>query len=254
MGGGRRIECIQGVLTHTHYICMCVHLLTGTHVCKQVEGEEIDRLTLGDVFGEIALVMECRRIADVVSLGSSVSQEMKHRAVTRKSDSEDGDRQGLPGALASRSNEEAAGRHRSDTSAGRSTGPSPGDGVRAGGQRGRDGEDLIPDHTRSWHAGRSAVRGALCAGLRRGPGAGAATRHSAQAAKEGADSAAAAVTREGAVVEDATLVGGWVELFRLARSDFETILEKFPVLRTRLQSLSKVRMRRKDSFGPRVHR
>ncbi|MGB1607325.1 MAG: hypothetical protein ACPIOQ_82120, partial [Promethearchaeia archaeon] len=223
----RRIECIQDVLTHTHCICMCVHLPTGTHVCKQVEGEEIDRLTIGE-----------------------------HRAVTRKSDSEDGDRQGLPGALASRSNEEAAGRLRSDTSAGRSTGPSPGDGVRTGGQRGRDGEDLIPDHNRSWHAGRSAVRGALCAGLRRGPGAGTATRHSAQAAKEGADSAAAAVTREGAVVEGATLGGGWVELFRLARSDFETILEKFPVLRTRLQSLSKVRMRRKDSFnvGPRAHR
>ena len=247
---------------------MCVHLLTCTHVRKQIEGEEIDRLTLGDVFGEIALVMECRRIADVVSLGSSVSQEMQHRAVTCESDSVNGDRQGLRGALASRSNEEAAGRHDPDPGAQgrrmdgpknhhcagrRSAGPSPGDAVRAGGQRGSDGEDLVPGHTRSWHAGRSAARGALCAGLRRGPGGGTATRHSAQAAHEGGDSAAAAVTREGAVPEGATVGGGWVELFRLARSDFETILEKFPVLRARLQSLSKVRMRRRDNFCHRVH-
>ena len=54
-----------------------MYFINQGHVSVRVDGGEIDRLTTGDLFGEVALVMVSQRIADVVSLGRS------HRSVRR---------------------------------------------------------------------------------------------------------------------------------------------------------------------------
>mmetsp|Transcript_11813 Transcript_11813/g.27197 ORF Transcript_11813/g.27197 Transcript_11813/m.27197 type:complete len:735 (-) Transcript_11813:86-2290(-) len=130
-----------------------------------LNGEEIDRLSTGDFFGEVALMLSEKRIADVISLGSSREVKVKKTLSFPE--------------------------------------PKP---------------QLIVEHISVKGARSSSTDCSAC-------------WDESRAKKEQDDEE-----------------GRPVELFQLMRTDFESIMSKFPMLRTRLASIGRARVRRKDNF------
>jgi hypothetical protein len=165
-------------------------------VSVQVNGGEIDCLHAGDMFGEIALVMSVKRIADVVSLGLASGGE---KADSLRSHSDEVKRS-APWSYTTNDyallNEEQLLSPADLQPQDMVRQSFSHDGVQGDQSRYFDGDAVAHMHAREHGAGKTDA----------------------------------------------------VELFRLMRTDFELVLEKFPVLKSRLVSLGRVRLQRKDKL------